>query len=223
MQPVKLVAALGLEDRRYVYVVGGGGKTTLIRALAAELAAAGHAVISTTSTRIRRPEGRVVLGTDLGEVGPGVVTVAAAALPGDKLAGLPLSTLDQIYAEAGADWVLVEADGSAGRSLKAHAAHEPVVSERAELVVAVVGLDVLGKPATDEHVHRAELLRERQGLVEGAQIGVEEVCAALLDAEGPLRGVTAPVVVVMTKGTPEQCEAVAAGLRGLRCCPFVLD
>ena len=66
---------------------------------------------------------------------------------GRKVGGLPVAVLDALVDARVADHVLVEADGSAGRPLKAHADHEPVVSPRADLVIAVIGVDCLGAPA----------------------------------------------------------------------------
>lgn len=140
-------------------VTGGGGKTTLLRILGEELAAAGHTVLLCATAKIypfpglenledpgeqalkralssRRP---VCAGTSV----PGTGKLTAPSLPMARLAEL-------------ADYVLAEADGSAGRPFKAHAAHEPVVPREANQIVTVAGASGFGRPVR-EAVHRPEL------------------------------------------------------------------
>ena len=99
--------------------------------------------------------------------------------------------LDALVDARVAEHVLVEADGSAGRPLKAHAEHEPVVSARADLVIAVIGVDCLGRPMDDEHVHRAALLRERLGRPAGALVTPDDVAGIVLHRDGWLAKVAA--------------------------------
>ncbi len=51
---MKLIQALDVRRSEVISLIGGGGKTTLMFALAGELAATGEAVITTT-TRIFKP------------------------------------------------------------------------------------------------------------------------------------------------------------------------
>jgi probable selenium-dependent hydroxylase accessory protein YqeC len=128
-------------------IVGGGGKTTLMLRLARELSATGARVIVTTSTHIFPPEGiQTRTGATLAELGAllqreRVVCVGTPAENG-KLAAPKFAFAE--LAEI-ADYVLVEADGAKGLPLKAPAEHEPVIPEETKLVVAVAGLDGLGR------------------------------------------------------------------------------
>ena len=74
----------------------------------------------------------------------------------------------------------LEADGSKLRSFKAPADHEPVVPPSATHVCAVVGLDVLGEPLDEAHVHRPERGR---AIVGDQPIVTPEVIAAVLASE----------------------------------------
>ena len=123
--------------------------------------------------------------------------------------------LDAVVDSHVADHVLVEADGAAGRSLKAHAPYEPVVSARADLVIAVIGVDCLGVPMDDEHVHRAELFRERLARPAGALVTPEDVAAIVLHPEGYLARVSPSTRVFVfinkaaTVQTHEQARQIA--------------
>ena len=67
--------------------------------------------------------------------------------------------------ETMADFVLVEADGSAGRPFKAHADWEPVLPEERQATVLVMGADGFGKPIS-RMAHRPELYARLAGTTE---------------------------------------------------------
>lgn len=222
-----LLEAFRLPECHYVHLMGGGGKTSLMFALAGALAEQGRSVLTTTTTRIGEPTSaesdRIVLGADAlalierlrGEFATRRhVTVAASRLEGErKLRGLPVTALDALAEARVADHLLVEADGTAGRSLKAHLEHEPVLSPRADLVIAVVGVDCLGVPMDDRHVHRAALLRERLGRPPGAVVTPEDVAGILFHPDGYLArvGKDSDVLVFVNKAaTPEALAAARA-------------
>ncbi len=222
-----ILEAFGVAERRCVYLIGGGGKTSLLFALAHALVDRGRKVLTTTSTRIREPESaqspRVVIGADAASLIPRLrsefaahdhVTAAAARGAADKLLGLALGDLDRLAEARVADHLLVEADGSAGLSIKAHREHEPVVSPQADLVIAVVGVDCLGAPMDEAHVHRAELLRARLGRPVGALVQAEDVAAILLHRDGYLARVAGEteVAVFLNKAATLAARAEARRL-----------
>jgi probable selenium-dependent hydroxylase accessory protein YqeC len=117
------------------------------------------------------------------------VTAAAGLLAdGRKLKGLEPESIDAIWYDGLFQWVLVEADGAAGRPLKAPAAHEPVIPASAAVVIGVVGLSVLGKPLADAWVFRSERVGALTGLPAGAAIGESEIAAVLAHSQGILKG-----------------------------------
>jgi probable selenium-dependent hydroxylase accessory protein YqeC len=164
-------------------IIGGGGKTSLLYALADELKARGS-VIVTTSAKIRVPE-------QLPTADPGTPEALAAALaaasplclgspwPEHKLAApsLPFGVLREA-----AEFVLVEADGSKGLPAKAHAVHEPVIPPEAGTVILVLGADAFGRPIR-EVCHRPELYAERAGVTPETVL-TPELAARVLRAEG---------------------------------------
>ena len=162
--------------------IGSGGKTTLLHRLAGELSAQGS-VILTTTTHIRPSD---VLPTLVSPSERDVkealarhraICIGSPAEDG-KLTqpALPFSLLAAL-----ADFVLVEADGSKGLPLKAHAAHEPVIPPGCDLTVCVVGAAGLNRPIR-EAVHRPALFCARVG-AEPDDLATPERVAALLNAE----------------------------------------
>ncbi len=132
-------------------LIGGGGKTSTMYALAEELRKKGSVIVSTSTHILRPPQypylPRLVEKLQIGEV------VSTGTVDGTKL-----STPEQSFSEliGYADYVLVEADGSRQLPLKAHASHEPVIPPEANTVLVVIGIDGLGKPIKDT-AHRPEL------------------------------------------------------------------
>ena len=159
------------DAARMVALAGAGGKTTLMYALAARLAARGRRVVCTTTTKIYLPERLPVflLEGDAARataqrkacesaLAAGICVVAETMLLNDhKLVGLTPRRLSEC-AEALPDAVfLVEADGAAGKPLKAPSEHEPVWPEAPDCCIGVMGLDSSGQPLDEAHVHRAGL------------------------------------------------------------------
>lgn len=166
-------------------VIGGGGKTTLLRTLGEELAAAGNRVLLCTTTKIFPFAGLENLLDPTEEElaaaleGHGLVC-AGTTVPGTgKLTApdAPMARLAEL-----ADYVLVEADGSAQRPFKAHAPHEPVIPVEASQAVCVVGASGFGRPII-EAAHRPALYAKLAGVPECA-LATAETEAAVLLTEG---------------------------------------
>ena len=164
---MSLAALLGVKPG-LTAIVGGGGKTSLLYALAGELQASGT-VIVTTSAKIRRPEHLPVADPATPEALQAALQTASplclgSPWPEGKLAAptLPFGALVRA-----ADYVLVEADGSKGLPAKAHAPHEPPIPAEAERVILVLGADAFGAPIS-ERCHRPERFAALAGAEPGA-------------------------------------------------------
>lgn len=166
-------------------VIGGGGKTTLLRVLGEELSGSGRRVVLCTTTKIFPFPGLLNLtGSDEAELAraleetpllcagtpvPGTGKLSAPAIPMGRLAEL-------------ADYVLAEADGAAGRPMKAHAPHEPVIPAGADQVICVVGASGFGQPVS-QAAHRPELYARLAGIGPDTPI-TPAAAAAVLGLEG---------------------------------------
>ena len=161
-------------------VIGGGGKTALLRALGEELAGA-HTVLLCTTTKIYPfpglPCARTAAELEALRRGHRLLCAGAEAGSGKLTAPeVPVAALAGMF-----DYVLVEADGSAGRPLKAHAPWEPVVPPEAHQTVCVVGASGFGRPIS-EAAHRPERYAALAGAAETAE-ATPETEAAVLRAE----------------------------------------
>jgi probable selenium-dependent hydroxylase accessory protein YqeC len=90
--------------------------------------------------------------------------------PAGKLEGLEPGIIDRLFRAAFCDWIIVEADGARRKPLKTSDTHEPVVPESTTHLVLVSGLDALGSPLDEEHVHRAHLFSRATGVPMGAAV-----------------------------------------------------
>ncbi len=165
-------------------VIGGGGKTALLQTLGEELASGGARVLLCTTTKIFPFKGLPNLICPREETLEAALKsrrllCAGAPVPGTgKLTGveIPFSRL-----AAMADYVLVEADGAAGRPLKAHAPHEPVIPPEANQTVLVAGVSGFGRPI-QEAAHRPALYARLAGVLE-EDAATPETQASVLLAE----------------------------------------
>jgi probable selenium-dependent hydroxylase accessory protein YqeC len=194
-------------ETRVVALVGAGGKTCLMYALASELALKRPPVVTTTTTKIYPPlsheSPRLLLQSedpDLESL-PGLlanfghVTVARSFNHDiGKLEGVSEAMVD--FCSTHARLVLVEADGAAGRPIKAPALWEPVIPGCTNLVIPVVGLDCLERPATGEWVFRLDRFIAVTGTHEGDIIGPETVARLLTHPEGALKGVPTGAAII---------------------------
>ena len=195
-------------------VVGGGGKTSLIHALAKELADQGRVLITTT-TRIRPPACFTLLSPDEGQIAGAfervrILSVGTPA-PEGKLA--EVADLRERYA-ALADFVLIEADGSRGLPLKAPAAHEPVLPKQAALVIAVAGMSCEGQ-TVEAAAHRPALYAMLAPCHPEDVVQPEWVARVLEHPLGQRKDVTGRFAVVLNQA--DSPERLAFARKVARC------
>lgn len=186
--------ALSLGESGVISLVGAGGKTSLMFALARELVAIHKRVLTTTTTKIFRPTIEESAATIVSGDPKEIVLKAESLLqdrlhltvgcdyPPDKgkLSGLAPADLAYIRQSNLFDFILIEADGAARRSLKACASHEPVVPKFSDRVVSLAGLDVVGRPLTEDWVFRSDLFSHITGLPHTHAVTESAIVAALL-------------------------------------------
>lgn len=206
---MKLEEALEIRPGEVISLVGGGGKTSIMFALAKELALAGGCVVTTTTTKIFEPlpteTPLVIVEKDETELLSRFlrsvsyychVTLASERLASGKLAGIRPGLVEKLTGMEAVSHVIVEADGAARRPLKAPNDTEPVIPDRTSLVVAVVGVDAVGSSLNEKEVFRASIAAGLLGLPLGAALSTADIATLITHRQG------------ITKGSPENARII---------------
>ena len=163
-------------------IIGGGGKTTLLYALAKEASITSRVIVCTTTHILPPAHLPCILSGDEDEIaaalsGASCICVGTKSAEGKFSApGLSVQKLAKL-----ADFVFVEADGSKHRPLKAHANHEPVIPAEADQTILVLGASGLNRPICDA-AHRPELYAQKLGVSED-DLATPYLAAKLLELE----------------------------------------
>jgi probable selenium-dependent hydroxylase accessory protein YqeC len=227
---VSLREGLMLEGGGVISLVGAGGKTSLMFKLAHELSITGESVLTTTTTKIFEPEpdqSSCVIVSDsvtrlLDQAQKMInkqphITMALDRLPDTgKLIGFAPEVVDALWKRRLFRWIVVEADGAAGRPLKAPADHEPVIPGCTSCLVGLAGLSGIGRPLTDQWVFRPERFAELTGISRDAAVTETAVANVLTHKNGLFKNApteAARIAFLNQADTPETC---AAGQRIVR-------
>jgi probable selenium-dependent hydroxylase accessory protein YqeC len=196
-----LTEALGIKAREVISLVGAGGKTTLMFRLAKELLLSGKKVLTTTTTRILKPTsgetGFLFIDPDEEKIKDFVrrqldqhrhITVAIEKLESGKLKGVSPNLVNALSSLPGIDTIITEADGAAGRPVKAPRENEPVIPISTSLVVAVLGVDGMERELNEENVYQPERVSKITGIPVGGRLTDEAMAALMTHSEGIFKG-----------------------------------
>jgi probable selenium-dependent hydroxylase accessory protein YqeC len=198
-----LKEAFDIGSKEVISLVGAGGKTTLMFALARELRDEKGAVVTTTTTKIFPPLPsdltHLFISSDQDKIMDFIlqngtalshITLASGKSEASgKLLGVRPELVPKLIDLAPVLCVIVEADGAARRPLKApDPAHEPVIPLCASLVIPVIGIEALGQALTEEHVFRSEIAAHLTGIALGDAITAEMIANLIIHPLGLARG-----------------------------------
>lgn len=188
-------------QKHTICLVGGGGKTTVMNELAAAWAACGRKVLALTSTHILQPaDGSFAADAaavhNLWQQGRYAV-IGTPELSTGKLTEPPQGLYNELQPQA--DVILCEADGSRHHPCKAPAEHEPVLLPDCDMVLAVAGMDALGRPLA-QACQRPQLAAALLGCSLDSVIDEQMLAALLLSAQGSRKNVgTRTYYIVLNK------------------------
>lgn len=223
---MKLRSALRIQPGESIAFSGSGGKTTALFALARQL---NDPVIATTTTHFSKKQvalaDHVIYAADFGNmtkfaklIKPGINLLIGEEMEENRVSGVPehlLSEIHQYFKKNGIN-LLIEADGSRQRALKAPASHEPVIPRFIDHAVVVAGLSAIGEPLTSQFVHRVNRFAALAGLNEGDNITPESIIQVLTNDMGGLKGIPedARRVCLVNQADDEQLQALGNRLAG---------
>jgi molybdenum cofactor cytidylyltransferase len=138
------------------------------------------------------------------------MTLVVGHVEGEKAFGLSPEEVVALWQRPFVHHVLVEADGSRMRPVKAPADHEPVIPRESTLVIPVVGIDALERPITAV-AHRPERVCELTGLSPDDLLTPEAIAHLLTHPAGGLKNVpdAARVIPLINKVASETELALA--------------
>ena len=202
--------SLDLKERAFISLVGAGGKSTLFNRLAEELAYKNKRMILTTTTKMFSwqlvpfiKKGNLIEFNDEKIMEDNIkkffyqnknreivlVHHRIKEKEGEKISGPEPLYLDKWWREKLADYFLVEADGAAGRPVKAPASYEPVIPLSTTDLIGVISIDALGLSLQEENVFRSQIFSRLTGLNLGEKVGIEALAFLICHPEGLFKGV----------------------------------
>lgn len=208
-----LVQALRVNESSRVAFAGAGGKTTTLFQLARSLPS--PVIVTATSHlgvwQVGMADRHIITSSpgpleELESSAQGVILITGE-LDEDRTRPVDEKLLDWLNEFCGYQSIplLIEADGSRQKPLKAWAEHEPAIPSFVNQVVQVVGLSALGRPLTSEYVHRPEIFSRLSGLAIGESITVDSIARLLSHPAGGLKnmpGEARRVIVLNQADTP---------------------
>jgi probable selenium-dependent hydroxylase accessory protein YqeC len=223
--------AFSVGEREVISLVGAGGKTTLLYALGRELSALRYGIILTTTTKIFEPEPSPFflqfLSPELSAVKKWAaehlhrhrcLLLARERLPDGKLEGIPPEWVEELFSMDGVATIVTEADGAAGRPLKAPREGEPVIPDSTTLLVPVMGIDGMGRPLDEATVFRSAIASRLLHVPMGSMVTEELIARLMLELikRGPAGARVVPLInKVDIPGGREKAEKLARHILSL--------
>lgn len=231
MPPLSSLMCLPAEP--LISIVGAGGKTTTMYTLAAELAARGRRVVTTTTTNIYIPRSdetdTLVVAAETPTLLRMVnaawgqhrrVTVAGKVIGAGKLGGVQLDQPYALLQRGGADVVIVEADGARHSMIKAPAEYEPVVPAQTNVALIVMSAGAINQPLSAEIAHRPERIAAVLGIKQGDILTPGLVAHLMMHELGglkniPLQAATYLLLTGVTVGTLDVVAELTSQVQGM--------
>jgi molybdenum cofactor cytidylyltransferase len=220
-----LSKALRLSSNPRLAFVGAGGKTTAIFQLARQLA---KPIIVTATTHLGTWQTTLADRHLIVEASAQIqslnisqneVILITGSPVGDKLKPISNDLLNWLRERCDRDHLplLIEADGSRQKPLKAPAEHEPPLPEFVDTVVVVAGLSALGKPLTEEWIHRPEIFQRLCNAHSGDPITPEMMACVLTNPNGGLKNIpgSARRVALLNQADTPNTQSKASALADL--------
>jgi molybdenum cofactor cytidylyltransferase len=228
MNPLSLTLARALRigSNDCVAFVGSGGKTSAMFRVARELISPVYLSVSThmASSQAAFADRHIIVNEDSPGIDfmefelNGLMLFTGPSDQADRVAGLSFNTLEKLAAAAKSRSIplLIEADGSRLRPLKAPAGHEPNIPQFVDRVVVVAGLAGLNKPLNEEWVHRPDLFAQISGAEPGELITAIHISRALNHSQGGMKNIPRGVrrLALLNQADTQELQSAANLIAG---------
>lgn len=208
-----------------ICLVGAGGKSTALFMIARQLVRGGiPAVLVTASTHLgvwqtMNADKHIIVSSvedlpDLTELHD--VTLCTGEIKEDRTSPIDPIALRWLHENIKGRGIplLIEADGAHMLPIKAPAPHEPPIPEFADMVIVVAGLSALGRPLTDQYVHRAEIFSRLSGLALDESISADAIIRVLTHPAGGLKNIprTARRIALLNQAEPPELQSIGGSM-----------
>jgi molybdenum cofactor cytidylyltransferase len=217
---MNLAQALRINKPQSVAFVGAGGKTSAMFHLAHQLSTP---VLVTATTHIGTWQAkfadrhlRLHADAEIDQIEEkelnGVVLLTGSETNRERFSGLNDRQIEQAYHFAHSVQIplLIEADGSRQRPIKAPDIHEPVIPKFVDLVVVVAGLSAIDKNLNEQWVHRPKQYARITGLSIEDRITSDSIVRMLIHQNGGLKAIpkSARIVTLLNQAVTRNLKAV---------------
>ncbi|PAB59310.1 selenium cofactor biosynthesis protein YqeC [Anaeromicrobium sediminis] len=178
---MRLIDSLSIKRGELITIVGGGGKTTTLLNLVDNCFY--RNILVSTTTKIYVPPYKFV-GINEFNYDKGPLCVGNHINKEGKVVGVDKYYLDTVHDKNTYDLILVEGDGSKGRSLKLYRENEPIIPASSNKLIIILGSDIIGKKFSEENVHRHNLLNKELNIKEDEILTIDKIYEILTSTNG---------------------------------------
>lgn len=197
-----------------ISVAGAGGKTTALFKLARQLGASRPVLVTATSHlgawQIPLADHHLIVHdpADLKNMPAQGVILITGEIENERTKPVNEAVLYWLHEKSKFSGfpLLIEADGSRQKPLKAPADHEPPIPPFSDVVIYVAGLGRLGKPLHEENIHRAEIFSHLSGAPAGIPVTPQALTSVLIHPNGGLKNLppgARRIILLNQAETPE--------------------
>lgn len=202
---MKLYEILDIKREDIISIVGAGGKTTLMFYLASELKNKGK-ILVTTTTKIYNPEKEEVDYLAIGKENydfiknnkeHGIYVYGEGINDENKLIGVEANLIDDLKGTF--DYILIEADGSKKKDLKAWNTIEPVICSKTDKYVGLLSLATINKEINNKNIHRVEEFLTLTNSKIGEKVNLDILIEIIFNKKGLFKGSAGENILFLNK------------------------
>jgi len=221
---MELLRALRLESlppAPVICFVGSGGKTTALFQLARQFSRKKLTLITTTTHlgiwQTSLADQHIIASkTDDIQLPQTGVVLITGEIENNRAKPVSTDILYWLRAKSQKDEIplLIEADGSRQKPLKAPAEHEPSIPDFIDALIYVTGLSSLGKSLNDENVHRAEIFSQITNPPIGSPITKSAILKLLTHPQGGLKNIpkNAKRIALLNQADTPELQSIGSSM-----------